>query len=268
MIPELRDTIDRLLWYVPGISSYQSEDNYLVDDELYSYPIFEDVLSAIGLELEKDINLLDQKKLPDDLNAFYSDRICLNCQKVILTKYNNETWLRSLLRHIRNSIAHGMFTVVGNFVLFIDKLPKSEDPTAFLKINAVLFNKALKVLDDFAGVTRSSSAGLAEERIIKRVFENKVGNIIADLIVVKNDKKYAIELKRGTFKPIGFQDESIQKIDKMLNLYLLEGYIPILIYDRGWLTPKASDYLKDKQYIVLDKKDLNNFFKGDMDTVL
>ena len=273
MIPDLRDSIDRFLWYVPGIDSYQSSDNYLIDDPLYSLPIFEEVLLAIGLDLDKDLDLLEDKHIPHDLNDFYENTICTSCQKAILTRYKNETWLRSLLRHVRNSIAHGSFTTIDVLVLFKDKIPKTEKFTSIIKIDAIKFNKALSILDEFDGVLRTSSGGFAEEKILKRVFnkngfdvisEPMIGNIRADFIAVKNGIKYAVEIKRGNYKPIGSNDIYISRVEKQLDSYLSEGYKPILIYDRGWLTTKASDHLKNKEFIVLDKKDLVNFFNGDL----
>lgn len=273
MIPDLRDSIDRFLWYVPGIDSYQSSDNYLIDDPLYSLPIFEEVLLAIGLDLDKDLDLLEDKHIPHDLNDFYENTICTSCQKAILTRYKNETWLRTLLRHVRNSIAHGSFTTIDVLVLFKDKIPKTEKFTSIIKIDAIRFNKALSILDEFDGVLRTSSGGFAEEKIFKRVFnkngfdvisEPMIGNIRADFIAVKNGIKYAVEIKRGNYKPIGSNDIYISRVEKQLDSYLSEGYKPILIYDRGWLTTKASDHLKNKEFIVLDKKDLVNFFNGDL----
>ena len=225
------------------------------------------------MNLDKDLKLLEVKNLPQDLNDFYEDNICTICQKVILTKYKSETWLRALLRHVRNAIAHGSFTTINKLVLFKDKMPKSDKITSLIKIDAVKFNKALSILDEFGGVSRTSSGGFAEERIIKRVFENNgfsvisepiIGNFRADLIATKNGIKYAIEIKRGIYKAISYKDDAILGVEKQLDLYLAEGFKPILIYDRGWLTAKAIDHLNNKQFIVLDKRDLERFFNGDL----
>lgn len=273
MIPDLRDSIDRLLWYVPGIDSYQSTSNYLIDDPLYSLPIFEEVFATMGLDLHRDIELLSDKSIPPDVISFYDFKICTSCQKAILTKRQNETWLRALLRHIRNSIAHGSFTTINNLVLFKDKIPKTDKFASLIKIDAVMFNKALSILDEFGGVIRTPQGGTAEERIIKKVFEKNgfkvfsepiIGNIRADLIAMKDGVNYAIEIKRGNYKPIGYKDDAILRVEKLLDLYSAEGFKPILIYDRGWLTDKAIKHLSNKQFIVLDKSDLKNFFKGDL----
>ncbi len=92
-----------------------------------------------------------------------------------------------------------------------------------------------------------------------------VGNIRADFIASKDGIKYAIEIKLGDYKSVGYRDKLIQNIENILNVYLVEGYIPVLIYDRGWLTQKAKDYLKDKQFIVIDKVNLSEFFDGKLD---
>lgn len=280
MIPELRESIDRLLWYVPGINSYQSEESYVIDDILYSYPFFEDVLLAAGVDLEKDLKLIDDAYIQDTDVDYYKNKICINCQKVILTRSKNylksgksETWLRALLRHVRNAIAHGRFTTIGSLVLFMDQNPNNKD-TALLKLDAIKFNQALKVIEEFGGVKRSSTRGVTEERIISSVFRKNgytvtnqfgVGNIRADFIAMKDGKQYAIEIKLGDYKSVGYQDKLIKNIESLLKVYLVEGYIPVLIYDRGWLTQKAKDYLEDKQFIVFDKIDLSDFFDGKLD---
>jgi Holliday junction resolvase len=155
----------------------------------------------------------------------------------------------------------------------MDQNPNNND-TALLKLDAVRFNQALKVIEEFGGVKRSSTRGLTEERIISSVFRkngyivtNKanVGNIRADFIASKDGIKYAIEIKLGDYKSVGYRDRLIQNIENILNVYLVEGYIPVLIYDRGWLTQKAKDYLKDKQFIVIDKVNLSEFFDGKLD---
>ena len=78
MLPLLRDSIDQLLWYVPGIDSYQSKPNYLIDDVLFSVAIFNEVLESIGLNLEKDVQLIDSASVPEDLVEFYKDSACID----------------------------------------------------------------------------------------------------------------------------------------------------------------------------------------------
>ena len=42
------------------------------------------------------------------------DKICLECNRMIFDKYSNEIELQALLRHIRNSLAHGFVYIYRN----------------------------------------------------------------------------------------------------------------------------------------------------------
>lgn len=272
MLPLLRDSIDQLLWYVPGIDSYQSKPNYLIDDVLFSVAIFNEVLESIGLNLEKDVQLIDSASVPEDLVEFYKDSACITCQKVILTKSSKETWIKAFLRHLRNSIAHGRFTTIDNFVIFFDKNNRSEKFTSIIKIDIEKFSKVLFTLKYFRSEIVSSNDFITEQQLISRelvingfelIHEELNTMMIADLLVSKKNVKYAIDLKYGDYKPIGFSDEHIVKAEKMLQTYKNEGYKIILIYIRGRLTGKAIEYSMDKDFEVYDKLYLEKLFSRD-----
>ena len=272
MLPWLRDSIDNLLWYVPGIDSFQSKPNYLIDDALFSIPIFNEVLESIGLDLKTDVYLINSGSVPEELGKFYEDSACTTCQKVILTKKSTETWIKAFLRHLRNSIAHGRFTTIDNLVIFFDKKPKSDIFTSIIKIDIEKFSKSLITSEYFRSKVVNESDYFTEQRLISREFEKNGFEVInekpnrmiaADLLISKSNISYAIEIKHGSYKPIGYSDEHIVRTEKMLQTYRSNGYEIILIYVRGRLTDKALEYLEDKDFEVFDKSYLEKLFRRD-----
>ena len=214
----------------------------------------------------------DSASVPEDLVEFYKDSACITCQKVILTKSSKETWIKAFLRHLRNSIAHGRFTTIDNFVIFFDKNNRSEKFTSIIKIDIEKFSKVLFTLKYFRSEIVSSNNFITEQQLISRelvingfelIHEELNTMMIADLLVSKKNVKYAIDLKYGDYKPIGFSDEHIVKAEKMLQTYKNEGYKIILIYIRGRLTGKAIEYSMDKDFEVYDKLYLEKLFSRD-----
>lgn len=265
-VPELRESIDRLLWYVPGIDSVQSYENYLIDDPLYSRAVFDIILEIMKMSRVQDVEILRNTygKVPYIYKKYYDGEICTSCQKMILTfldeKHNTtgkeETLVRAMLRHLRNSIAHGSFTVVNDFVLFKD-YNTNKKITAILKINVLSLNEALKKIEDYKGIT--------QERVIGKVFRNLgfnverevvIEQIYPDLILEKNGKIYAVEIKQSNQRTLEYQDILIENAITQLTKYKACGLIPIFIYDKMMASDRAKDRLKNEGIILLDRKDI------------
>jgi len=79
LVPELRRSIDRMLWYVPGIASVQSYENYLVDDLLYSEAIIEIILDELNMNKAQDVKIVNGKILGEADVSFYEGSICIKC---------------------------------------------------------------------------------------------------------------------------------------------------------------------------------------------
>lgn len=246
----LSDTIERLLWYVPNIQSRQSHTNEFIQNPLYDEFTFRYLLSQIGLS-EKDVMVLGPRdRIPQNYTAFFEEKLCLRCEKMIFTRSTQNgvplTKTMSLLRHVRNSIAHGYFTVVDNMFIGFDEALQGSAKTAIIKLNPVTLNNAIK----------SIQSELYLEKIYAYAFL-KLGYRIhpeqfADLSIEKNDKKYLVEIKYIKNRLV--RPEHIQKqiahFRKLPAPYT--DYTPILILDKNTLTKKAKEAAARANLKVLD----------------
>ncbi|KIL80159.1 restriction endonuclease [Bacillus badius] len=257
LMPELRRSIERMLWYVPGISSVQSYSNYLIDDLLYSEAVFEMIIETMNLSRESDVKIeINQRISRTDANCF-ANEICTKCQKMILTKYQNETILRSMLRHIRNAIAHGSFTVVDNLVLFIDK--KGNNITSIIKTDILSLDRVLKQVEEYSAIT--------QEKVLSRVFrilgyevqvEARRGSVILDIILEKDGKTYGVEIKEEKRNKImGYQDQMINQLIQQMLQYKKLNITPVFIFDKMRVSDKAKGLLKSAGVILLDRNNVS-----------
>ena len=72
-------------------------------------------------------------------------------QNVYLYKNSNETYLNALLRHIRNSLAHGNLYVWkkkrGDFIFMIDYDDKKKKITAKIMISSIILDQWKTILE-------------------------------------------------------------------------------------------------------------------------
>ena len=263
LLPEIRDSIERLLWYVPCIDSVQSLCHPLIDDPLYSEPIFDFILETMKISKIKDVCFEPIEALAE-YNEFYNNEICTSCQKIILTKTKQETAVRAMLRHIRNAIAHGSFTVVNDLLFFKDTktIKNVRHTTAIIKINANSLKRAIELISDNKGVT--------QEQIIVKAFEYlgfhvqrkaRINNYLVDMIIQKDGMYYALEIKESVQKKLGFQDPIVDREIKALSMFISEGITPVLIFDKMDVSDKAKERLKQEGIILLDKKEISKLLE-------
>ncbi len=257
LVPELRKSIDRMLWYVPGINSVQSYENYLVDDLLYSEAIIEIILDELNMNKDQDVKIANEKILDKEDVSFYESNICIKCQKIILTKMKNESILRAMLRHIRNGIAHGNFTTIGSLVLFIDQ--NKNGKTALLKIDVIAFEKIINLIEKYDELTEGKVLAKAFEKLgyeVKKEF--RVGDIVLDLLIIKDGSKYGVEIKsEKRSKLVGFQDNMIIQLLNANQTLKEQSITPVFIYDKSRVSNKAKNYLLGKGIILLDRKNIS-----------
>lgn len=257
LVPELRKSIDRMLWYVPGINSVQSYENYLVDDLLYSEAIIEIILDELNMNKDQDVKIANEKILDKEDVSFCESNICIKCQKIILTKMKNESILRAMLRHIRNGIAHGNFTTIGSLVLFIDQ--NKNGKTALLKIDVIAFEKIINLIEKYDELTEGKVLAKAFEKLgyeVKKEF--RVGDIVLDLLIIKDGSKYGVEIKsEKRSKLVGFQDNMIIQLLNANQTLKEQSITPVFIYDKSRVSNKAKNYLLGKGIILLDRKNIS-----------
>lgn len=253
----LLEAVERLLWYVPEINSIQSSSNELIKENIYDDFCFNYILQKINMRQDDVLFENNNADLTEYYNNF-KDRICVNCQKLILTKKQSETKTMCLLRHIRNSIAHGRFNLCGDMMIGFDYKNKY---TAIIKIRPQTLLAALKLLE--SGITYQHLFAYAFRRIGYSVIEEPRGNVEVDMHLQKGEKHFLVEIKkcnRGYIrkelldKLIYRYSNTIQRMGDTAKL--------VLIIDTARLTKESEKYLTDKQLRIMDINKIKELLQG------
>lgn len=254
---DLFEAIERLLWYVPEIDSIQSSSNEMIKKDIYDDFCFNYILQEINMQ-EDDVLFINSST---DLTGYYNNfnkRICVNCQKLILTKKQSETKTICLLRHTRNSVAHGHFNLCGDMMIGFDYYNKY---TGIIKIRPQTLLTALKLLE--SGITYQHLFAYAFRKIGYSVTEEPRTNLAVDMSLQKEGKCFLIEIKkynRGYLredmlnKLIQRYSNTIQKLGESTKL--------VLIIDTARLTKNSEKLMKDEQIKVMDIKKIKELLQG------
>lgn len=129
---------------VPGIDSAQSRGK--IDNDAAA---FDEILTSTGLidkgRILKSINAHSWKK--DGLDG---EELDFEDSKFLCLKSKNETDLHALLRHIRNSLAHGHLYVWkkkrGDYVFLIDIDVKKKQTSAKIMVSKNILEQWRKIL--------------------------------------------------------------------------------------------------------------------------
>lgn len=159
---EMTKNLEYLLWYVPNINSAQSQENELTSSLNFENFVFGIIKNYMNLE-NKDVVFLEY--IDRDIVKFYDKKICPHSQKIILTKSEGESKTDCLLRHIRNSLAHGNFNIVEDMLVGFDYKygPGGEEIcTGIFKIFPKNLLRGLSSLDE--EVTAEGLAQIALQR--------------------------------------------------------------------------------------------------------
>ena len=204
---EMNEIIKQLLWYVPNIDSFQAEKNELIGSNIYDDFSFTYLLEQIGMNEDKDVKWIEPKKeLGEDDWKYYEHELCVNCQKIIIVRMKKLSKTNDLLRCLRNSIAHGEFSIEGDYIIGFNKLVTKNNPEgikkAIIKIKPKLLLDALRQLTSEIG--RISLIEYAFKRLGYRVVTNHrlvcnelsgKNTCVFDLFIEKDGKQYVLEVK-------------------------------------------------------------------------
>jgi len=128
---------------------------------------------------------------------FFEGKICTNCQKIIISKYSTFSKVNALLTAIRNSIAHGHFSIIDDYFIGFNKKRTTTEPEdlkkAVIKIKPKLLLKALDQLTSPIG--KEKLLAYAFKNVGYKVTEPKNRSRDFDLCLEKNGKKYVVEIK-------------------------------------------------------------------------
>lgn len=129
---------------VPGIDSAQSSGS--IDDEAAA---FEEMLKSTSLSNKGRIlgRIQDLSWKKDGLDA---NELDFEDSRFLCNRKSKETELHALLRHIRNSLAHGHLYIwkkkKGDFIFLIDFNTK-RNPTAKIMVSKLILDQWKKILE-------------------------------------------------------------------------------------------------------------------------
>ncbi len=258
--PELIRALEYLLWYVPNINSYQSQENSLIGKALYDDFTF-DLLREV-MELSTD-DVLFCDEIPAHLFHAYWDRVDPRCQKLLLTRGEKETKTEALLRHTRNALAHGFFNVVDDMLIGFDFKGPGEVSaslcTAIVRLRPALLLKALETID--AEVTAERLAAIAFRRagycIVATQAEDP--SLPYDFSMEKNGRAFAVEIRKFQ-TPDALTPEDLAPI--LEGFAHLEDVGLVLLMDSGLLDKDCKALLKEHRITILDIKDIDALLHG------
>lgn len=261
MTKDLWEAISYLLWYVPDISSVQSRSNELISNIYYDDYTFLELMNYMKLR-DKDVLFTD--KIDYDIVKFYKKSICTNSQKLIFTKGDNETKAQTMLRHIRNAIAHGSFNIVDDLIIGFDTKPVDkyrEEVTGIFKINPANLLRALKKIND--DLTSRRLVAIAMEKCgyqVEDYQEEYQPSTKFDLFSQKADRRYAIKVKNYETREEIDHNFVLQMIDNLEGI--LEGVKPVLVINTSFLREKSKSILTNHDVIILDVKNIKKMLNG------
>lgn len=257
---EMTKNLEYLLWYVPNINSAQSQENELTSSLSFENFVFGIIKNYMNLE-NKDVAFLDY--IDPDIVKFYDKKICPHSQKIILTKSAGESKTDCLLRHIRNSLAHGNFNLVEDMLVGFDYKfgPGGQEIcTGIFKIFPKNLLRGLSSLDE--EVTAEGLAQIALQRTgydLER-FNNEDRDTSFDFYVKKGAKRYALEIKKYKDTEVLSEKEVQKLLDKFSGLY--EKIIPVLFVNTSFLKKETKEKLKKERVIILDIKNILKMLEG------
>ena len=255
---EMDKIIKNLLWYIPNIDSYQATKNELISDRIYDEFSFTYIMEQMGMKESRDVRWIGQKEVISKEDwEFFEGEICTNCQKIIVAKYSTLSKINTLLTTIRNSIAHGHFAIVEDYIIGFNLKLSSKDPEglrkAIIKIKPKPLLSALEKLASPMG--KELLLAYAFRRVDYDVQEPKNRSRDFDLCLEKNGKKYVIEIKsyRGnTYLHPKHVEIFLKRAEKAL-----PGVERVLLVDTSRVTKSVRQLeSKIKDFRIVDINDV------------
>lgn len=248
-----------LLWYLPAVSSYQSEQNSIFSDSIYDDYLFNSLIGSLGLT-ESDYKIVSEKKpIIDKTDAVYFiNNFCVNCQKTIFYKRKSKTKIEELFRHLRNSIAHGCFNIInGMFIGFDHPMSQREEFNAAIKVKC---DKLVNILSELRHITNTETMfKYALKNLGYENIENGIDSI-GDLFVEKGEIKFWLEFKQ--FKGRYIQQSDIIKIILEKRHIDKTGRFFVLVVDSTYTNAKINQFLVGERIAVLDRKFIKEMLTG------
>jgi hypothetical protein len=136
--------LDFLLWYTPGTSSYQSRKNPIILTSPLQNPLFSEIFLLLifrkmGVRFLDDIFVDSNKTSVSSMIGKITH--CPKCSKIVFhVSSPNYVFSWDFFRHLRNSIAHGLFNrLTGTDIFVFEDVfgtnGRSATPSGYIRIS-------------------------------------------------------------------------------------------------------------------------------------
>lgn len=262
MTEEMHTIVETLLWYVPNIDSIQSQRNDMALSLDFDEFAFELVKENMQLG-DEDVAVLEY--IPKSVVDFYKNEVDPNFQKIIITRYKDESTTNSLLRHIRNAIAHGYFTLVEGMLIGFDfKTTRytDEECTAIFKIYPKNLLKSLRILNEEVTEEELAKKALLRCDYVVEDFDDSYDHTEMgfDFYAKKGRRRFAVEVKKYKDLEVLSQKEIDRLVREFSNIY--KTIIPVLFINTSLMTDESKEKLQKEKIIILDVKNIKKMMRG------
>lgn len=262
MTEEMHTIVETLLWYVPNIDSIQSQRNDMALSLDFDEFAFELVKENMQLGHE-DVAVLEY--IPKSVVDFYKNEVDPNFQKIIITRYKDESTTNSLLRHIRNAIAHGYFTLVEGMLIGFDFKTTGyadEECTAIFKIYPKNLLKSLRILNEEVTEEELAKKALLRCDYVVEDFDDSYDHTEMgfDFYAKKGRRRFAVEVKKYKDLEVLSQKEIDRLVMEFSNIY--KTIIPVLFINTSLMTDESKEKLQKEKIIILDVKNIKKMMRG------
>ena len=202
---DVMDAIQMLLWYIPNIDSVQSFSDDLIRSKAFENLTFDYVLDSLGMSYKDVLFIRPGGEIFDEYWDYYKGEVCTSCQKIIIVRQKNKTKTEDLLRCIRNAVAHGDFTVVGD--MFVGFNEHKGEKKAIIKIRP---KNLIRALTNISIQSEYNKVKLIDANLRKNGFKTQVEPKIVDketkriyyldILAEKDGLKYIVEIKDISYK--------------------------------------------------------------------
>lgn len=258
---DVMDAIQMLLWYIPNIDSVQSFSDDLIRSKAFENLTFDYVLDSLGMSYKDVLFIRPGGEIFDEYWDYYKGEVCTSCQKIIIVRQKNKTKTEDLLRCIRNAVAHGDFTVVGD--MFVGFNEHKGEKKAIIKIRP---KNLIRALSNISIQSEYNKAKLIDANLRKNGFKTQVEPKIVDketkriyyldILAEKNGLKYIVEIKDISYKTylsLGEFMRILESVEKYRKALDQENTKLVLVIDEARLTKECWEVAeKYDDLIVLD----------------
>lgn len=135
------------MYYGPNINSIQSIKRI---KGRQATKVFKQMISSVNMKEHYKV-LQNNSDAIWEMYDLSGEILDFETSRMIFYKNSNETYLNALLRHIRNSLAHGNLYVwkkkKGNFIFMVDYDDKKKRITAKIMISETILNQWKAILE-------------------------------------------------------------------------------------------------------------------------